>query len=53
MKVATQAKLKKPYQRPELKAVKIRPREVLGTGCHSSADLVPEACGDPQYCATP
>ena len=41
---------KKPYQKPELKVVKIRPREVLGNECHNSANTGPSPC-DYSTCA--
>ena len=31
-------KIKKPYSKPVLKAVRVRPREVLGSGCHNSTN---------------
>ena len=41
---------KKPYQKPELKVVKFRPREVLGNECHNSANTGPSPC-DYSTCA--
>lgn len=38
MKEQKSPKAKKPYAKPELKAVKVRPREVLGSSCHNSTN---------------
>lgn len=35
-KTVKEQKIKKPYSKPVLKAVRVRPREVLGSGCHNS-----------------
>lgn len=38
MKKQNKQKNKKPYAKPVLKGVKVRPREVLGSGCHNSTN---------------
>ena len=45
MKNPKNAEVKKTYAKPELKVVKIRPREVLGTECHNSGNTGPNPCG--------
>ena len=42
MKKATQAK--KPYCKPVLKVVKVRPKEVLGSSCHNSSNTGVSPC---------
>lgn len=37
-KTMKKQKIKKPYSKPVLKAVRVRPREVLGSGCHNSTN---------------
>ena len=44
MKTTREATEKKPYQKPELKIVKIRPREVLASECHNSVNTGPTIC---------
>jgi hypothetical protein len=39
------------YQKPVLKMVKIRPREVLGSGCHSSSTPADMPCDGYAECA--
>jgi hypothetical protein len=50
MKTETTAQKKKAYRRPELKAVKVRPREVLGNECHSSGGAISEPECDQSAC---
>lgn len=50
MKTETTAQKKKAYRRPELKAVKVRPREVLGSECHSSGGAISEPACDQSAC---
>ena len=44
MKDAKQTSERKPYQKPQLKIVRIRPREVLASECHNSTNTGPNPC---------
>ena len=50
MKATREVTEKKPYQKPELRIVQIRPREVLGSMCHNSSNTGPSDC-DIEDCA--
>ena len=44
-------KIKKPYSKPVLKAVRVRPREVLGSTCHNSTSHADMSTCDLTSCA--
>ena len=46
-------KAKKPYAKPELKVVKVRPREVLGSTCANSPNTAVYPCEFAVCSATP